>query len=218
MNIVSWKYDRLSTTNTYFVMALLLVSVLLLTSCSKTAQLPLLAPDATIVAFGDSLTAGTGAGDAESYPAVLSGLTGRKVINAGIPGEISASGVQRLPALLDQERPSLLILCHGGNDLLGRTTHQLIADNLRSMIRIARERGVAVLLIAVPAPDFSLKPPSLYEELAKEFNIPVEAKALPHILGKSPLKSDHIHPNAAGYRMLAEAVAKLLKKSGALTS
>jgi len=202
----------------YLFTVLFLVAVLLLTACNKTAQLPLLASDATILAFGDSLTAGTGAGEIESYPAVLSTLTGLKVINAGVPGEVSAGGVQRLPELLERERPSLLILCHGGNDLLARQNHQQIADNLRQMIRMAGERRISVLLIAVPSPDFSLKPPSLYEELTKEFKIPIETKALSHILGKSSLKSDHIHPNAAGYRMLAEAVAKLLKKSGALPS
>ena len=202
----------------YLFTVLFLVAVLLLTACSKTAQLPLLASDSTILAFGDSLTAGTGAGEIESYPAVLSTLTGLKVINAGVPGEVSAGGVQRLPELLERERPSLLILCHGGNDLLARQNHQQIADNLRQMIRMAGERRISVLLIAVPSPDFSLKPPSLYEELTKEFKIPIETTALSHILGKSSLKSDHIHPNAAGYRMLAEAVAKLLKKSGALPS
>jgi lysophospholipase L1-like esterase len=109
-----------------------------------------------------------------------------------------------------------MILCHGGNDLLARQNHQQIADNLRAMLRIARERGVAVLLVAVPSPNLMLKPPSLYEELAGELRIPLERKALSHILGKGALKSDHIHPNAAGYRQLAEAVFELLKKSGAL--
>lgn len=196
---------------------MVLLGVLLLTACSTAARLPLLTADATILAFGDSLTAGTGAGEAESYPAVLSRLTGRKVINAGVPGEVSASGVQRLPELLERERPALLILCHGGNDLLGRMNQQLIADNLRAMIRMARERGILVLLVAVPSPDFSLKPPPLYKELADEFQVPVEMKALPRILGKSSLKSDHIHPNAAGYQLFAEALAGLLKKSGALS-
>jgi lysophospholipase L1-like esterase len=143
-------------------------------------------------------------------------MTGRRVINAGVPGEVSAVGVQRLPELLERERPALLILCHGGNDLLARSHHPLIAANLRSMIRMARERGIPLLLVAVPAPGFALKPPSLYEELAEEFTLPLERKALSHILGKSALKSDHIHPNAAGYRLLAEAVVELLKKSGAL--
>jgi lysophospholipase L1-like esterase len=195
---------------------MIFVCAMLPAACGKTPQLPLLAADAAILAFGDSLTAGTGAGEAESYPAVLTRLTGRNVVNAGVPGEVSAGGVQRLPELLERERPALLILCHGGNDLLARQDHQLIADNLRSMIRIAGGRGVPVLLVAVPSPDLTLKPPSLYEELASEFRIPLERKALAHILGKSALKSDHIHPNAAGYRLLAEAVAELLKKSGAL--
>jgi lysophospholipase L1-like esterase len=199
----------------YKTIVFLIISVLLL-GCNKTAPLPKLASDATILAFGDSLTAGTGANEMESYPAVLSRLTGRKVINAGIPGEVSASGVQRLPEVLDQEHPALLILCHGGNDLLARQDKQLIADNLRAMIRMAKERGVSVLLVAVPFPDLSLKPPALYGEVAKEFTIPIESKTLPRILGKSALKSDHIHPNAAGYQMLAAALADLLKKSGAL--
>lgn len=202
----------------YLAKVLLLVAVLLLAACSKTAQLPLLSADATVLAFGDSLTAGNGAGEAESYPEVLSVLTGLKVINAGVSGEVSESGLRRLPELLDRERPSLLILCHGGNDLLGHTDHQLIADNLRNMIRLAMDRGIPVLLIAVPSPDLSLKPPPLYESLAKEFNIPIEAKALSHILAKGSHKSDYIHPNAAGYRLLAEALADLLKKSGALPS
>ena len=206
----------MNITRTCLCAVLILVAAMLPAACSKTPQLPLLAADATILAFGDSLTAGTGAGDTESYPAVLTRLTGRKVVNAGVPGEVSAGGVQRLPELLERERPALLILCHGGNDLLARQNHQLIADNLRTMLRIAAERGVPVLLVAVPSPDLMLKPPGLYEELAREFRIPLERKVLAHILGKGSLKSDYIHPNAAGYRLLAEALAELLKKSGAL--
>jgi acyl-CoA thioesterase-1 len=147
----------------------------------------------------------------------LARLTGRKVINAGVPGEISARGVQRLPEFLDRERPALLILCHGANDLLAHQDHQMIADNLRTMIRMAGERGIPVLLLAVPSPDLSLKPPPLYDDLSREYNIPLERKALRYILGKRKLKSDYIHPNAAGYRFLAEALAELLKKSGALS-
>jgi acyl-CoA thioesterase-1 len=199
-----------------FCTVILFAATLILAACSTSPQLPPLAVDATILAFGDSLTAGTGAADSESYPAVLSGITGRRVINAGVPGELSAGGATRLPELLDREHPALLILCHGGNDLLARLDQQQIAENLRTMIRQARQRAVPVLLLAVPSPDLMLKPPRLYNDLAAEFQIPVEQKALPRILGKSSLKSDHIHPNTAGYRQLAEAVAVMMKKSGAL--
>lgn len=201
-----------------FFRLIIAVILFMAAACSRVPQLPPLPADAAILAFGDSLTAGTGASDGESYPAVLAGLTGRRVINAGIPGEVSASGLQRLPELLEQERPGLLILCHGGNDLLRQQDLEQLAGNLRAMLQLAGEKGVPVLLVAVPSFNLTLKPPALYEELAREFALPIENKVLPRILAKSSLKSDHIHPNAAGYRQLAEALHKLLKKSGALTS
>lgn len=193
-----------------------LLLVCAVSACSKGPRVPLLPADAVILAFGDSLTAGTGAGESESYPAVLARLTGRRVINAGIPGEVSAAGAVRLPVVLEKERPALVVLCHGGNDLLARLDQSQLAGNLRTMIRTAHERGVPVILLAVPAPDLSLKPPKVYEEVAKEFRVPIERKALPHILAKSSLKSDHIHPNATGYAKLAEAVSLLLRSSGAV--
>ena len=192
------------------------VMLLLLAACDNTPRLPKLAQGESILAFGDSLTAGTGASGAESYPAVLATLTGRKVINAGIPGEVSGSGVQRLPELLEREHPALLILCHGGNDLLRHLDQRQLGDNLRGMVKLAREKGVSVILVAVPAPDLSLKPPPLYAEIAREFDLPLESKTLAKIMGKASLKSDHIHPNAAGYRKLAESLFSLLNSSGAL--
>jgi lysophospholipase L1-like esterase len=189
---------------------------LLLPACRQSAKLQPLAGDGVLLAFGDSLTFGTGASENESYPAVLEQLTGHKVLNYGVPGEISADGLARMTGVLEHEKPSLLILCHGANDLLRHLDQRQAAENLRGMIRLARDRGIAVILIAVPAFDLSLSPPKFYSEVAAEFNIPIEAKAFPRILGKGSLKSDYIHPNAAGYRQLAEAVASLLKKSGAI--
>jgi lysophospholipase L1-like esterase len=197
-----------------FLLAALLLMVAV--ACSKQPALVPLAPEATVLAFGDSLTYGTGAAETESYPAVLSALIGRKVVNAGIPGEVSAEGAARLPDVLDREKPALLILCHGGNDLLRRQDQGLLAENLRSMIRAAKSQGAEVVLLAVPSLGLSFTPPPLYAEVAKEFGIPLESKALPQILAKKSLKSDQVHPNAAGYRKLAGEVAALLRKSGAV--
>lgn len=184
--------------------------------CSSVPQLPRLPADGVVLAFGDSITFGTGAKGGESYPAVLAQLIGRRVVNAGVPGEVTAEGLARLPGVLDRERPALVVLCHGGNDLLRRLDRGETAANLRALVRMVRERGIAVVLVGVPALDLSLSPPKFYREVADEFAIPYDGKTLPRILGKGSLKSDYIHPNAAGYRELAEALAKLLARSGAL--
>jgi len=147
---------------------------------------------------------------------VLEQITGHRVLNYGVPGEISADGLSRLPGVLDREKPALLLLCHGANDILRRLDRRQAADNLRAMIRLARDRGIDVILIAVPDFTLTLTPPQFYTEVASEFNIPVDTRAFPSILGNGALKADYVHPNAAGYRQLAEDIAAFLKKEGAL--
>jgi lysophospholipase L1-like esterase len=132
---------------------------------------------------------------------VLSRLTGRRVLNSGVPGEVTAEGLARLEFVLDSQKPALMILCHGGNDLLRQMDRQQAADNLRAMIRMAKGRGIPVMLVAVPALGITLSPPPFYAEVAKEFGIPLRRKkALAGILSKNALKSDYIHPNAGRYR------------------
>lgn len=178
--------------------------------------LPRLAPDAVILAFGDSLTHGTGARDYQSYPAVLGNRTGRTVINAGIPGEETDKGLRRLPGLLDRHKPDLLILCHGGNDILRKRDIAVTQANLGAMIRVARERNIPVVMIAVPNVGLFLSPADFYEDVAADMQIPIEDAILADLLGNNLYKSDHVHPNAAGYARLAEALEALLTEHGAL--
>ncbi len=194
----------------------LLCALLLVSGCGQKIRLTPLPADAVVLAFGDSLTYGTGASESESYPAQLEKLTGRRVVREGVPGEVSAAGLQRLPAVLDEYRPRLLLLCHGGNDFLRRLPKAETAANLRAMIRLAQSRGIEVLLIGTPEFGFLLTPPDFYAEIAKEYRLPYESGVLSKILRDSSLKSDQIHPNAAGYRLMAERVYALLKKAGAV--
>ena len=194
----------------------IITSAFLMAACSSSAKLPRLASDAVILAFGDSLTFGTGATPAESYPAILEGLVGRRVVNSGVPGEVTGEGLSRLPEVLEREKPALMILCHGGNDMLRRLDRKQTANNLRAMILSARDRGVAVVIIAVPSPGLSLSPPQFYREMATVMGLPIEEEALTKVLSDGSLRSDYIHPNAAGYRRLAESIATLLKKNGAV--
>jgi acyl-CoA thioesterase-1 len=190
--------------------------LLLAAGCGKSAKLQPLAPDAVVLAFGDSLTFGTGANEQESYPAQLARLTGRRVVREGVPGEVSATGLARLPAVLDEHQPKLLLLCHGGNDFLRRLPGREAAENLRAMIRLAKSRGIDVVLIGTPEFSLTVTPPAFYAEIAKEFRIPYEGDVIGKILRDGSLKSDQIHPNALGYKLMAERVHALLKKAGAV--
>lgn len=196
--------------------AWLWLGALLVAACSAPPMLPRLAPDAVILAFGDSLTYGDGADAEQGYPAVLERLARRRVINAGVSGETSAAGLRRLPALLDEHRPRLLILCHGGNDLLRRLDEEQLARNLRVMVEAARRRDIAVVLVGVPRPGLLLSVPELYARIAQDYGLPYEREALPQIEGDRSLKADPIHPNADGYRLLAQRIYVLLRAAGAV--
>jgi len=187
-----------------------------LCGCSRGPRIDKLERDAAVLAFGDSLTFGTGAGPEESYPAVLERAIGRKVVNAGVPGEVSAEGLARLPEALDEVRPRLLILCHGGNDFLRRLDEARAAENLRAMIRLARGRGIAVVLMATPKPGLPPSVPRFYGEIAAEFAIPFEDEVIRSVLLDNALKSDMVHPNARGYAAMAAALQRVLLKSGAI--
>lgn len=195
-----------------------LILVMLLNACSEPSpHLPHLDEDAVILAFGDSLTRGNGTSEENSYPAVLQRLSGRLVINAGVSGEVSRSGLKRLPEILDEYHPQLLILCHGGNDMLRHSSMTELQSNLKKMIELSQNRNIPVVLIGVPRPAlFGLESAPPYVALSHEMNLPFESTILPEVLSKKEYKSDQIHPNAEGYRIIAEAVYRLMKESGAL--
>lgn len=200
----------------------LLLPVFALSACDSGDDydgpaLPALAMDARILAFGDSLTYGTGASADDAYPAQLARLIQREVINAGIPGETTSEGLQRLPAVLDDTRPDLVLLCLGGNDMLRRGSRADMHDNLRAMVDILKARGIPIVLIAVPElKGLSLTAEPRYAQLADANNIALENTILAEVLGQGRLKSDTIHPNDRGYRRVAEALAALLRAAGAV--
>ena len=200
-----------------FLAALALSLSLSLAACSDAPPpLPRLGADDVVLAFGDSITHGTGARPEESYPEVLAQLINRRVVGEGVPGEVTANGLQRLPEVLDEVKPKILLLCLGGNDMLRKVEPVATESNLRTMVRMARDRGVAVVLIAVPKPALFGGNASFYQAIARENDLHLESAILKDILYNNEFKADPIHPNAKGYRRLAEAIAELLRKAGAV--
>ena len=198
------------------VVTALLIALLLGGCGEKVPRVAAVGPDEVIVAFGDSLTYGTGAAESESYPVVLAQLIGRRVVRAGVPGEVTAQGLVRLPQVIEEHQPALVIVCLGGNDMLRKLDEAQIRSNLRQIIRTLRDRGIAVVLVGVPKPALLTSAAAFYGELAKEYRIPYEGKILNHIMHQLDLKADAIHPNAKGYRRMAEAIAELLREAGAI--
>ncbi|MRR56315.1 MAG: arylesterase [Deltaproteobacteria bacterium] len=189
---------------------------LLIAACHTSPRLKELPPDAVVLAFGDSLTYGTGALPEQSYPAVLQNLISRTVINAGVPGETTSEGLARLPHFLERFRPAVVLLCLGANDMLRGLDEGAAAENLREMIRLSKKQGAQVVLIGVPRPNLLVSTPEFYSQIADEFSLPYLGNAMREVLKKNSLKSDFIHPNAKGYRKIAEGIALFLRKSGAL--
>lgn len=187
----------------------------MLQSCDQ-PKLTLIPKESPILAFGDSLTAGVGVEKEKSYPSVLSELSGREVINAGISGELTADGLARFPEVIEQTMPAMLILLEGGNDILRNQDMNATKRNLASMIEIARDRGVEVVLIGVPEKNLFSDVAPFYEELAEDYQLVFEDDLIGSLLRKRSYKSDPLHFNQQGYRAMAEAIHDLLVKNGGL--
>jgi lysophospholipase L1-like esterase len=198
----------------YAIIAVIIVLALLTFNKKDKATMELTHND-TILAMGDSLTYGFGASPEESYPQQLSNLTRLKVLNAGINGETSQEGLKRLPTLLGDPSVKLMILCFGGNDILQKKPLSELKNNLTEMIHLAKEKNIEVVLVSVPNLSlFGLSPLDLYEEVAEEENIPLVSGVLADILSQPSLKNDQIHPNASGYKKMADEIYKGLKGHG----
>ena len=201
----------------------LLPATALLAACGKRApKARPIATGSTVLALGDSLTSGVGADAATAYPAELQALTGWQVVNGGVSGDTTAQALARLPALLQEHQPQLVIVGIGGNDFLRQMNAAAAKDNIRTICRAATAAGAQVMLVAVP--QFSLLAAStgrltdhpLYAELAGELQLPLYEGGWAEVLGNASLRSDQVHANAQGYRQFAEGLAKRLRQAGLL--
>lgn len=197
-----------------------LIALVLVACAEKYPPQPVIAQGATVLILGDSLSYGTGAKPEEAYPVLLEKATGWRIINAGIPGDTTSGGLQRLPSLLQMHQPKLLLVELGGNDLLRQVSPKLVEDNLKSIIAQAKGLGVPVALVAIPeisplmAAVGNLSDHPLYAHVAEEMQVPLVSDVFSDVLSKRNLKADQIHPNAQGYAVVANGMQSTLKAIG----
>ena len=159
-----------------------------------------------IIAFGDSLTAGAGAGKGEDYPSKLSAMIGAPVINAGVNGDTTESALERLDKDVLSQSPRIVLVGLGGNDFLRRVPIQTTEANLRTIVQRIKAGGAMVVLLGFEfpiGPDYG----DMYEKVADDEQCLFVDDVVDGILTNTTLKSDEIHPNAAGYALMAERVA-----------
>lgn len=195
---------------------------MLVVACGSERHYPTVPAKSTVVILGDSLTYGTGAGQGEDYASMLASNTGWNVINAGVPGNTSLDGLERLPALLDGHKVDLLIIELGGNDFLQHLPEAETMHNLRAILAQAKANGIQTVLLAIPkfnpigAAVGSLSDHPLYERLAEDTGTPLIGDVFSYVLEKKGLKADQIHPNAEGYRIVEVHLRNALIKLGFL--
>ena len=179
-----------------------------------------------VVAFGDSLFAGYQLGASEGLaPALDRALEkrgiGAEVVNAGVSGDTSAAGLQRLAFALDgQPRPpALVIVGLGGNDMLRGIAPAETRANLAAILDELKRRGIPAMLsgmVAAPnmGEDYASQFNAIYPELAKQYDVPLYAFTLEEVIGQPDLMlGDGIHPNAKGVEVMAQRMAAAVEES-----
>jgi acyl-CoA thioesterase-1 len=176
----------------------------------------------TIVALGDSLTAGYGLLEMQAYPSLLQEKLHQDgyawdVVNAGISGDTSAAGLQRLDWALQQPDVRILIVELGANDGLRGLPVAEMKKNLAAIIERAQERRIAVMLLGMEAPpnfgpEYAGAFRQAFRDLSRDYHVAFIPFMLDKVAGIASLnQSDGIHPNVEGTQIVADTVWKTLR-------
>ena len=195
--------------------------ILTLTSCEgNVAKYTAIPQGATVLILGDSLSYGTGANVGEDYPSLIAKAMNWNIVNAGVPGDTTAGGLDRLPDLLAKHQPKLLIVELGGNDFLQRLPQNQTIANLKTILSLSKAQGVNTVLVAIPefnalqAAVGNLSDHMMYESIAEETATPLITEVFSDVLSDKALKADEVHPNAQGYVQVGNKMREKLKQLG----
>ena len=178
--------------------------------CAKYEPRNYLNSNTDIIAFGDSLTEGYGAAKNEAYPAHLSQMLGREVVNLGVSGDTSAMGLARIDEI-KKYSPYMVLIEFSANDFFRKIPKEATEQNLKEIVRQVQEMGAIAVLVdtggAYPMEAYT----KIQKQIAKEYNALFVPAIMDGIYNKKALKSDQIHPNNKGYEIVATKVKKVIK-------
>ncbi len=184
--------------------------VLLLNACAKREIKNINSKGTNIICFGDSITFGYGANPGEDYPAVLAKMISALVINAGIDGDTSVEALKRLKSdVLDRE-PLLVIIEFGGNDFLRKIPQEITMSNIKEMVERLQAQGAMAAIVDMSAGIFLQEYRKAFAEIAHEKSAIFIPSILSGVITNPNLKSDFIHPNADGYKIIAQRIYRAI--------
>lgn len=197
---------------------LLVAAIVVIAACTAKTKEQALPAGSQVL--GDSLTQGAGVTREQAWPDLLAGKTGWVVVNGGVNGDTSEQALQRLPGLLEQYNPVLVLVTLGGNDMLRHIPEQQTIANLERILTLIKAHEAKAVLLATPIPSpmravfQNLSAPDFYRKLAETQHVPLIEDAIADVLSDPKLKGDALHPNAEGHARLAEKIFKELQSIG----
>lgn len=171
-----------------------------------------LAAGRRIIAFGDSLTYGTGSSKGNDYPSLLSKMISRPVINAGVPGDTTASALKRLERDVLAYSPDIVLITLGGNDLKNGIDAETAFKHLKMIVNLIHNQGARVIIGGISIPFRDRGYGRGFKNLAADTGAVLIPNILEGILGNRKLMSDPIHPNDAGYKILAQRFYQAMQR------
>jgi lysophospholipase L1-like esterase len=192
------------------IFAVLLAASVALTAAPGCDDSPTAPSSVTVVAFGDSITAGVGTSGNNDYVSVLSNRTGVSIINAGRPGDTTASALARIDSAVLSRDADMVIVFLGGNDLLQGVPVQQRIANITAIVQQIRSDGAAVILVGVGSGALDAFEGAL-PGIASQTSSTLVPAVLDGIFGVSNLMADLIHPNNAGHAIIADRIEPALR-------
>lgn len=180
------------------------------TGCTKREIKNINSTGKNIICFGDSLTFGYGANAGEDYPAALAKIMGVPVINAGVDADTTFEALKRIESAVLDKDPRIVIIEFCGNDFIKKIPVEATVENIRKMTQAVQEKGAMTAIVDISAGLFLKEYNSAFKKLSTQTGSIFISGVLNGIITNPSMKSDFLHPNANGYKIIAQRINRAI--------